>query len=65
VPWLSINGTPPSNAAIVVIMIGRKRNSAAWRIASTGVRPSSRSAEIAVPIEGIGVVADVADLAGA
>ena len=32
---------------MVVIMIGRKRNSAALRIASVGVRPSSRSAEMA------------------
>ena len=32
VPVPSISGTPPSNAAIVVIMIGRKRNRAARRI---------------------------------
>ena len=29
-PVLSASGTAPSSAAIVVIMIGRKRSSAAW-----------------------------------
>ena len=43
----SINGTPPSMAAIVVIMIGRKRNSAALRTAASADRCSSRSAAIA------------------
>ena len=34
-PVPSISGTAPSSAAIVVIMIGRKRSSAALRIASS------------------------------
>jgi hypothetical protein len=47
VPVPSISGTPPSIAAMVVIMIGRKRSSAALRIDCSGDRCSSRSAEIA------------------
>jgi hypothetical protein len=41
VPAPSISGTPPSKAAMVVIMIGRKRNSAAFRIDSFGERCST------------------------
>jgi hypothetical protein len=33
VPCSSISGSAPSSAAIVVIMIGRKRSKLAWRIA--------------------------------
>src|ERR1700674_4185165 len=42
-----MSGTPPSKAAIVVIMIGRNRSSAALRIDCSGDRCSSRSAAIA------------------
>ena len=41
------SGNPPSSAAIVVIMIGLKRISAAFRIASSGESPWSRSATMA------------------
>ncbi len=37
-------------AAIVVIMIGRNRTTAAWRIASAGPLPSARAASIAKSI---------------
>ena len=42
-----MSGMPPSSAAAVVIMIGRKRSSAALRTASVGDRCSSRSAWMA------------------
>ncbi|MCY1187496.1 hypothetical protein D9M73_284840 [compost metagenome] len=42
VPKPIISGTAPSIAARVVIMIGRKRASAASRIASYGARPRWR-----------------------
>ena len=35
----SASGSPPSSAAIVVIMIGRKRSRHAWWIASRGDMP--------------------------
>ncbi|CNU45384.1 Uncharacterised protein [Salmonella enterica subsp. enterica serovar Bovismorbificans] len=43
-PVLNINGNAPSNAASVVIRIGRKRSRQAWKIASRGLIPCSRSA---------------------
>jgi hypothetical protein len=43
----SISGRPLSRAAIVVIRIGRNRKRHACRIASSGVEPSRRSAEMA------------------
>ena len=46
-PVLSISGTAPSSAAIVVIRIGRRRSRLAWWIASRGPLPSSRSASSA------------------
>jgi len=47
VPVPSISGTPPSRAAIVVIIIGRQRWRQATRIVSTGARPRLRCASIA------------------
>ena len=43
-PVSSAKGSAPNNAAIVVIMIGRKRNMHASKIASAGLFPSWRSA---------------------
>src|SRR2546427_457950 len=43
-PWPNPSGTPPSSAAIVVMMIGRERGSGACSIASRAGRPSERSA---------------------
>jgi hypothetical protein len=45
-----INGTAPSNDAMVVIMIGRKRSRQASKIASAGDRPRWRSASSAKSI---------------
>ena len=39
VPVPSASGRPPSSAAMVVIMIGRKRSRQAWWIASRGDMP--------------------------
>ncbi len=50
VPLPSASGSPPSSAAIVVIMIGRKRSKHAWWIASRGDLPCSRSASSAKSI---------------
>jgi len=50
VPVPSARGMPPSNAAMVVIMIGRKRSRHAWWMASRGVIPWSRSASSAKSI---------------
>ena len=50
VPVPSASGTPPSSAAMVVIMIGRKRSRQAWWIASRGDLPCSRSASSAKSI---------------
>ena len=49
-PDPSISGSAPRIAAIVVIRIGRKRSRHACRIASTGGRPSTRSASRAKSI---------------
>ena len=49
-PEASASGRPPSSAAIVVIMIGRKRSSEAWKIASSGDLPCSRCASSAKSI---------------
>ena len=49
-PEPSASGTPASRAAIVVIRIGRKRSSAAWKIASSGAFFSLRSASSAKSI---------------
>ena len=43
-PWPSAIGSAPNSAAIVVIMIGRKRSRQASWIASRGLLPSIRSA---------------------
>ena len=50
VPEPSASGRPPNSAAIVVIMIGRNRNSAAFAIDCSGGRCSSRSASSAKSI---------------
>ena len=50
VPDSSASGSAPNSAASVVIMIGRKRSSAACRIASSGERPCLRSASSAKSI---------------
>jgi hypothetical protein len=50
VPLSSASGSAPNSAASVVIMIGRKRNSAACTIDSSGLRPRWRSAPIAKSI---------------
>jgi 7-keto-8-aminopelargonate synthetase-like enzyme len=47
VPVPNISGTPPSRAAIVVIIIGRKRRIQVSRIVSTGARPRLRCGSIA------------------
>ena len=49
-PQPSISGSAPRIAAIVVIMIGRKRSRHAWKIASRGAMPSLRSASSAKSI---------------
>ena len=49
-PVPSISGSAPSIAASVVIRIGRKRSRQAWRMASRGLRPSTRSAASAKSI---------------
>ena len=49
-PVPTASGTAPSNAAIVVIMIGRKRSRHAWWMASCGLLPSRRSASRAKSI---------------
>ena len=43
-PVPRISGTAANKAASVVIRIGRKRKRQAWKIASQGSSPSSRSA---------------------
>ena len=50
VPLPSASGRPPSSAASVVIMMGRKRSRQAWWIASRGDLPWSRSASSAKSI---------------
>ena len=50
VPEPSASGKPPSNAASVVIMIGRKRSRQAWWIDSSGDMFWSRSASSAKSI---------------
>ncbi len=50
VPHSSASGSAPNNAASVVIMIGRKRSSAACKIDSSGERPWRRSASSAKSI---------------
>ena len=49
-PQPIISGSAPRIAAIVVIMIGRKRSRHAWKIASRGAMPSLRSASSAKSI---------------
>src|SRR5213593_4474062 len=49
-PWPNASGTPPSSAAIVVMMIGRKRRSEACSIASRAGRPWERCASSAKSI---------------
>ena len=49
-PCPSAIGSVPMSAAMVVIMIGRKRTLAASRMASRGVLPWSRSASMAKSI---------------
>ena len=49
-PQPSISGSAANSAANVVIMIGRKRKSHAWWIASRGLLPSIRSASSAKSI---------------
>ena len=49
-PQPIISGSAPSSAAIVVIMIGRKRSRQAWKMASRGAIRCSRSASIAKSI---------------
>ena len=46
-PRSSISGSAPNSAAMVVIMIGRKRSRQASRIASSGATPRVRSASMA------------------
>ncbi len=41
------NGSAPNSAASVVIIIGRKRNKQAWKMACSGVRPPLRCASSA------------------
>ena len=50
VPLSSASGSAPNSAASVVIMIGRKRSSAACMIESSGDRPCLRSASSAKSI---------------
>ncbi len=49
-PLSTASGIAPNSAASVVIMIGRKRSSAACTIESRGVRPCTRSASSAKSI---------------
>ena len=49
-PVPSASGIAPSSAAMVVIMMGRKRSRHAWKIASRVLRPSWRSATMAKSI---------------
>ena len=49
-PKLTASGRAPSSAALVVIMMGRKRIRLASKIASRGSRPSLRSASRAKSI---------------
>jgi len=60
-PIPSAIGSVPIRAAIVVIMIGRKRTLAALRIASAGPFPSVRAASIAKSIIIDRVLLDDAD----
>ncbi len=46
-PRSTTSGTAPNSAAIVVIMIGRKRSTAASVIAASGETPRVRSASMA------------------
>ena len=46
-PVASISGSAPKMAAMVVIMMGRKRVRQAWKIASRGASPCVRSASSA------------------
>src|SRR4029450_4221545 len=50
IPRPRASGSAPRSAAIVVIMIGRKRSTHAWWIASAGLLPSPRSASRAKSI---------------
>ncbi|MNH33090.1 hypothetical protein D3C79_935800 [compost metagenome] len=52
-PMPNINGTAPSKAARVVIMIGRKRVRQAWWMACSGLKPRVRWASRAKSISRI------------